>query len=714
MKTLLIDNYDSYTYNLFQQVARVSGEEPRVIRNDELTEAELEGLSVDAIILSPGPGHPERMGDFGVCGHAIRLGVPLLGVCLGHQGIATFHGGGVRRGAEPIHGRISLISHNGDRLFQGIPSEFNVVRYHSLVIDGGLPECLEATAFAGDGVVMAVRHRSLPHWGVQFHPESICTEYGDQIIANFLEMAGGSRVETPSLAVSSSPVSTPLAPPVSSRRLALDVDPERAFIALFGEAEHAFWLDGEDTAGRTSRFSFMGAATGREDRLISYRLGPQELRIDRDGESERVKTDLWGWLHEEVERNATRDAGLPFSFNGGLVGYLGYEMKAECGGSREHESELPDAMLLACQRYLAFDHAERAVYMVAQDSGSAGAEQWFNETEATLQALASSPPDGSQSGRTVPEPGAGPGCGSTAPPNGRPRFRLARDREGYLADVESCLAEIAHGESYEVCLTTQIDGPPLPDPLSAYLVLRKKNPAPFASFLRFGDLAVLSCSPELFLRIDPHGHVVSKPIKGTRKRADDPDADRAERIALEQSEKDRAENLMIVDLMRNDLGRVCEIGSVEVPHLMEVESYTGVHHLVSTVTGTLADDRNAVDCLRAAFPGGSMTGAPKLRTMEIIDRLESAPRGVYSGCIGYLSFNGAAEFSITIRTAVSTPHATTIGVGGAVVALSDPGVEFEEILTKGRPLLQGIASYLTASSDAEYDLTEDNSRKTHE
>lgn len=708
MKTLLIDNYDSYTYNLFQQVARVSGEEPRVVRNDELTEAELEALSVDAIILSPGPGHPGRAGDFGICGHAIRLGVPLLGVCLGHQGIATFHGGGVRRGDEPVHGRISLIRHNGDRLFQGIPAEFNVVRYHSLVIDGGLPECLEATAFAADGVVMAVRHRTLPQWGVQFHPESICTEYGDQIIANFLEMAGGTLRETPSCASTSNPIPAPLAPPVSSRRLALDLDPERAFVTLFGNAPYAFWLDGEDTAGPNSRFSFMGAVTGPEDRIIRYSVARGEVSITRDGGTERVGTELWGWLHEEVKHHSRRDAGLPFSFNGGLVGYLGYEMKAECGGSTEYESEHPDAVMLACQRYLAFDHAERAVYMVAQDGESVGATRWFDETEATLRALAVAPDPVPE---PVPVPAAANPTANTSPP---PCFHLHRDRAEYISDVESCLEEIARGESYEVCLTTQIEGPPLPDPLAAYCVLRRRNPAPYASFLRFDDLAVLSCSPELFLRIDAHGHVVSKPIKGTRKRSEDPDADDAERIALEHSEKDRAENLMIVDLLRNDLGRVCEIGSVEVPHLMEVESYTGVHHLVSTVTGTLTRDRNAVDCLRAAFPGGSMTGAPKLRTMEIIDRLERGARGIYSGCIGYLSFNGAAEFSITIRTAVSTPTATTIGVGGAVVALSEPEVEFEEILTKGRPLLEGMAAYLTASPNPTYHLAEDQSRKTHE
>ena len=232
------------------------------------------------------------------------------------------------------------------------------------------------------------------------------------------------------------------------------------------------------------------------------------------------------------------------------------------------------------------------------------------------------------------------------------------------------------------------------DPLSLYRTLRRIDPAPFGAFLRFGDLAVLSSSPERFLAIDPGGRVEARPIKGTSRRGQTVAEDRRLAAELRADPKSRAEHLTIVDLLRNDLGRVCEFGTVQTPELLRVESYQTVHQLVSTVAGRLRARGRPPQCIRACFPPGSMTGAPKKRTMEIIDELEGEPRGIYSGAIGYLGLGGGCDLSVVIRTIVIEAQSASIGVGGAIVVDSDPQAEYEETQLKGRAAMQAILGLL--------------------
>ncbi|HEY8816495.1 MAG TPA: aminodeoxychorismate/anthranilate synthase component II, partial [Candidatus Dormibacteraeota bacterium] len=241
MKTLLIDNYDSFTYNLFQLLAEANGDEPIVVRNDEASWDELSALAFDNVVVSPGPGRPDRPGDFGVCADAVRLcKAPLLGVCLGHQGLGWANGAKVDHAPEVMHGRLSAVLHEGSPLFAGIPREFQAVRYHSLCVEQPLPDCLEPIAWTSDGVLMATEHRDRPQWGVQFHPESICTEYGRRLLANFRDLTA----EFSGPPDGSSP---PQAPgPVGqggwrrtrfllkSKRLDTLFDAERAFTHLYG------------------------------------------------------------------------------------------------------------------------------------------------------------------------------------------------------------------------------------------------------------------------------------------------------------------------------------------------------------------------------------------------------------------------------------------------------------------------------------------------
>jgi para-aminobenzoate synthetase component 1 len=269
------------------------------------------------------------------------------------------------------------------------------------------------------------------------------------------------------------------------------------------------------------------------------------------------------------------------------------------------------------------------------------------------------------------------------------RSSFARDR--YLDAVEQVWEYIYAGDIFQANLSQRFEAPLIERGWTMYRRLRESSPAPFAAFVDFPDAVVLSASPERFLRVDATGGVETRPIKGTRPRGVGPEHDAALGQALLESPKDRAENLMIVDLMRNDLSRVCAPGSVRVAELCALEQYATVQHLVSTIVGRLAPGADALDLLRAAFPGGSITGAPKLRAMEIIAEIERRRRGVYCGSIGYWSVSGALDTSVAIRTAVTRAGRVYFSAGGGIVADSDPAEEYQETLDKARGLIAALA-----------------------
>ncbi|GLI69063.1 hypothetical protein VaNZ11_013606, partial [Volvox africanus] len=1000
MRTLLIDNYDSYTYNLYQLIAEVNGELPVVYHNDKITLEQISSMvkagTVQSIVISPGPGTPHKSSDVGVCIDLLQQlpEVPILGICLGHQALALAHGASVITAPEPVHGRLSRLRHKGHALYKDIPSGdgFEVVRYHSLVVDErSLPECLEAVCWTTGGhsavklardtaaepyaanpveshvgerpdvyhpdqqlqqhegtsgcgcLLMGIVHRSRPHFGVQFHPESVATRYGIALLRNFRDLVaehikrrfGSEAAQLPPLIhlrdIVGPPGRTTLSglPPWPApehqcgatlrllwSRLAgllhrLPGGSQALFELLYGWANDTFWLD--SAAADRGRFSYMGGRGGQLWRKLTYKLplptstaaahqptsqpasqfeaqpsrgdGVNDRRqlpsldsedqptgaphnTDNDGASSSstagacsfsyelsptmgpsscttastaaaqsaphpacttalgggtvsvekpdgyvvrmaAPSGFLGFLEGLLERQRLlvepeAAAQLPFNFWGGLVGYLGYELKAECGGSNVHTSTTPDAVMYLADRVVAVDNATGDVFLLAlydnwscghaavdaepegagRSPGSAGctctiagtlkveAQAWLEETERILEAAveqlkansrretasasaaapspssastAPSYPSGWQCDRRLrPEascdaassfvhlPGAcdrvgpetegvcdicaelrvtdqldAPGpcrpppsqhqwlpqmsaststslrlsaavgngctagqeglglqvtmdaaaaCPSSALLDGKVvPFVLAHSRRAYLRNIAACHAALHAGESYEVCLTTGLTRTAAPNPAQLYRTLRQLNPAPYAAWMQCGAEGPTICcsSPERFLRGDRCGLLEARPIKGTAARVpSDPVADAASAAELARSEKERAENLMIVDLLRNDLGRVCQVGTVHVPGLMEIESYATVHQMVSTVRGVRRAGMSIIDCIRAAFPGGSMTGAPKVRTMQIIDVLEDRPRGIYSGSIGFISFNDTFDLNIVIRTAI--------------------------------------------------------------
>jgi para-aminobenzoate synthetase len=511
--------------------------------------------------------------------------VPLLGVCLGHQGIAVAFGGTV--GAdEPAHGVLSPVSHDGTGLFAGLPQGFAAVRYHSLAVTEVPPDVV-VTARSGDGMVMGLRHRDRP-------------------------LSGG--------AVPSG---------VGARRTRRPADGQ---------------LPGGTAGGAVGGAAVGGAAVG------------PGARAGRPA------------------------AEVPFGFHGGWVGYLGYECKADTGGRLAHRAASPDACLLQVRRFLAFDHEQRQVYAVSLDADAPG-------RLAELAGLAGA----ARQAGPLPAPDPGwPGADPGWPGSGRVRATMSR--RDHRRAFEVVQRELRAGNTYELNLTYQAGIDSAAEPFAVYRLLRRENPAPYAAFLTHPGVAVLSSSPERFLAVDADGVLEVRPIKGTTPRGRAPAEDAANSRRLAGDPRFRSENLMIVDLVRNDVGLVSAAGSVQVPSLMAVESYAAVHQLVSTVRGTLAPGASAVDAARALFPPGSMTGASKERTMAIIDAVERRARGVYSGALGWFGVDGRADLSVIIRTLVHHGEHYRLGTGGGITVYSDPASEYAETQWKSEPLIRAIAS----------------------
>lgn len=477
-----------------------------------------------------------------------------------------------------------------------------------------------------------------------------------------------------------------------SERIDAVPDAEALFHNLYGASSNAVWLDssnsataviGGSQAAARSRFSILADDGGTFGQSVLHRGGTTQVTAG----TAAVETSgpFFRWLDSVWGRRAVRaPRGYDGQFTLGWLGYLGYELKRETGGN-DVRSDTPDAALLFAGRAVVIDHREHTVWLLALDTHDA--EEWLREARAAVGAASAAPAAAVEvaSSRSVP---SGP----------VPEFVSRDSATDYKRKIADAQHEISEGNSYEVCLTTTLEAPDGGlDPWASYLALRRRNPAPFASYLRFGELVVASTSPERFLRILSDGGMRAEPIKGTRGRSDVDAEDIRLRHDLETSLKDRAENIMIVDLLRNDLSHFAIPGSVTVSRLCAIESYATVHQMVSTVDAHLRPGAPRAEAVAAAFPAGSMTGAPKISTMDILDRLESGPRGIYSGAIGYFSLNAATDLAVVIRTLVVNPdgesgRTLSLGVGGAITADSVADDEYEEIRTKAFGVLSTLGA----------------------
>jgi len=667
LKILLIDNYDSYTYNLYQYLGSLCVVPPTVIKNDDVLPEE----EWDCIVLSPGPGNPMRQEDVGICRDAIRnnRNIPILGVCLGHQLMALEYGGRVEL-CDPMHGLISTIRLEECALLEGLGDAIDVVRYHSLMAS----ECddIKGVAWSEEGVMMALEHKKFPHYGVQFHPESIGTHQGITILKNFCQIAFNLKTKYQ----------------VHVQQLTTSITSQELFQLLYSNSTNAFWLDSSSTTCPNSRFSIMGDDQGPLAEHIEY-YGEEHNTTALFVNSIQCPGNVLDYIESRLKCASVPKYDLPFDYRGGFVGYLGYEAKHllhQYHHTPKGDPNLPTASFIFADRSIVVDHLTKHVYCVgiSPKNDSSDLFTWIRSVEQARPPSRSTPSK-PQSTPTKPL-----------------KFTPNRSKSNYEENIRQCQHKIKHGESYELCLTNQLVAHTTnKDTLRLYNILRANNPAPFSAFYRIATpistTSICCSSPERFLRLNQGNLVQSKPIKGTLKRSKDPTTDKLNAERLRTSVKDRAENLMIVDLLRNDLGKVCTIGSVHVPALMDIESFATVHQMVSTVQGRLPPHSNAVKLLKACYPGGSMTGAPKIRSVEILHDLEDAARGVYSGSLGYFSLNGAMDFNIVIRTAVVTqprdrPSSckVSIGAGGAITALSDTQDEYEEMLLKASAVVRAV------------------------
>lgn len=476
------------------------------------------------------------------------------------------------------------------------------------------------------------------------------------------------------------------------RPLPFAVNCEDAYPLLTGGAEYSFWLDSAREESPMSVASYVGVVPAQ---LSPLRVDSARAAAESGGEDPFAQLEAALACAPRVHPDAAAATGLPAGLRGGYVGYFGYEARAAMGLEHghpvpgylpAHEAPTPDSLWLPAVRYLVHEHARPGV---AARSWLVGDEPWCEAAERLLSAVLD--PALSAAGECATE-NTPVNTPANAPELTEPLLFPAPAAEAYMDTVRASQHEIYEGNSYEVCLTAQtVARIPNPSPelfFELYRRQRAHNSAPYAAYLRCGDFSVLSSSPERFLSVDEHRNAQTKPIKGTIARGATPEEDAAAAAWLRTDEKTRAENLMIVDLLRNDLSLVSEPHTVRVPVLMGVESYSTVHQLVSTVSSRLREGISAVAAARACFPGGSMTGAPKPSTMQIIEGLEGRARGVYSGALGFVSADGSANLSIVIRTLVAHDDgAVTLAAGGAIVADSDPTAEYEEMLTKLRAAL---------------------------
>ena len=475
--------------------------------------------------------------------------------------------------------------------------------------------------------------------------------------------------------------------PVVKEIIADLLTPVSAFLKIAEHSDYAFLFESVEGGERVARYSFLG----KDPFLVLRQRGGRTI-VDRSGVTSESDEPFVAALRRLMaEFQAPFVPGLP-RFTGGAVGFIGYDASPvfepalldawarapwKTNGQADADSE-DDAGFMLFDTVLAFDHVKHRILIVANARVTADEDlqALYQFACAKIQFLERELERGLSQPDSAPHPA--------------PAIRSNMDRDTYEAGVRTIKERIAAGDIYQAVLSQRFEADVTADPFTVYRALRHVNPSPYMYFIRMGGLAIVGSSPEMLVRVEG-GRVETHPIAGTRPRGQNEEEDLRLAEELKRNEKERAEHVMLVDLGRNDLGRVCEFGSVKVPQYMSLERYSHVMHLVSTVDGRLAADRDYLDALVACFPAGTVSGAPKIRAMQIISDLEPTRRDLYAGAVGYIDFAGNLDFCIAIRTITIRNGRARIQAGAGIVADSNPAAEYEETRDKARALFTALA-----------------------
>lgn len=703
MKILLIDNYDSFTYNVYQYLKEMKNE---VIctRNDKISIKEIEEMNPDIIFISPGPGNPSSAG---VCLETVKYfagKISIFGICLGQQVIGEAFGGKIVHAKELYHGKTSTIFTNSNGVFENLPIEFIATRYHSLVVEKEtLPECFDITCQTSDGEIMGIKHKEYNIEGVQFHPESIMTDIGKNILLEFLKrterLIGKDSINKSTNYEDENIIKFDELNSVKNigvKQYALKFNVKNDFLNIFENIRSKYGecnctiLDSVDGPSIDCGKSYIGVFPKYEliisnsrmkintDNRCIYDIFIENFKELYDIKEEhfnlegRKFSDIYPIISTIFKETKMHDVEINFS--NGLIGVFSYEYLhyiEKIDNKNESVLKFPDVHLKYFSTILQYDKDSSELVVISNEIP--GIEQTILDIERLLdekENLISNYIDNNGIQHSKSE----------AVSN--------MTKEEFFNKVAKAKQYIKDGDIFQIQIGRRLHVKEKIKPFDVYKKLRLLNPTPYMFYWECEDYQLISNSPELQLRVE-NGNVMIRPIAGTSKgKGKTKEEAQVLKQELEDNPKEQAEHIMLVDLARNDIGRIATLGSVRVSKLMKTEEFSHVFHLVSSVEGEIIGEVNTMKLFESTFPAGTLTGAPKVRAMEIINELENEERGPYGGAFGFFDFNGNILSSIIIRTILRKDEDLYLQASAGIVADSKDYLEWDEIQHKTETIKQ--------------------------